>query len=186
MPAESSSTPQISTVSLPRDEQLGSAYGERQPVVRRALRDTSDERSQRTSRFKVPLETAADSPRPKKRFPHLMPIVEPAREDFGLLEKWDGVVLATEQDTFTARLYRADDPSCTTQAVFFKSELSSEERGQIREGASFVWTIGYRHIGATRHRDSVIYFRRLVPWGSNELKAAEYCGANLKNTIGWE
>jgi len=115
-----------------------------------------------------------------------MPIIKSAREDFGLLEKWDGVVLATDEKTFTARLYRADEPSRTTQAVFFKSELSPEERGQIQDGASFVWTIGYRHIGATRHRDSVIYFRRLVPWETQELKAAELRATNLKSTIGWE
>jgi hypothetical protein len=185
MPVEHPSAPLSSTASIPGDESVGSARGERQSVVLRVLRDASEERSQRTSRVKATLETAAESPRPKKRFPHLMPVIEPAREDFGLLEKWDGVVLTTEDDTFTARLYRADEPSRTTQAVFFKSELSPEERGQIQEGASFVWTIGYRHIGTTRHRDSVIYFRRLVPWERTELKMAEFRGAELKNTIGW-
>jgi len=114
-----------------------------------------------------------------------MPIIEAAREDFGLLEKWDGVVLATDADTFTARLYGANEPTRTTQAVFSKNELSPEERGQIQEGASFVWTIGYRHIGTTRHRDSVIYFRRLLPWEAQELDAAERRAAELKNTIGW-
>lgn len=186
MPVEVSNAVVGNTANVSGDEQLGSAWSERLPVVRRTLGDADSERNQKTTRFKAGVETAAETPRPKMRFPHLMPIIEAHREDFGLLEKWDGVVLAEDEKTFTARLYRAGESGRTTQAVFYKDELSPEERGQIQEGASFVWTIGYRHIGATRHRDSVLYFRRLVPWETNELKAAELRGTNLKNTIGWE
>jgi len=184
MPIESP-LPLSSTAGASREEQLGSAHGERPQVVSRWLSDAESEPNRKTSPTQPGVETAAEAPRPRKRFPRLMPIIEAAREDFGLLEKWDGVVLATDADTFTARLYGANEPTRTTQAVFSKNELSPEERGQIQEGASFVWTIGYRHIGTTRHRDSVIYFRRLLPWEAQELDAAERRAAELKNTIGW-
>lgn len=187
MPVEAPTAIVSPTTNVLSDEGIGSAWSERLPIVRRTLADDADtERNQKTTRFKAGVETAPETPRPKMRFPRLMPIIEAHREDFVLLEKWDGVVLSEDEKTFTARLYRADEPGRSTQAVFDKSELSSEERGQIQEGASFVWTIGYRHIGATRHRDSVLYFRRFVPWETKELKAAELRGANLKNTIGWE
>src|SRR5262245_25556373 len=115
MPVEDPSAFSSSTVGGLRDEPIGSACGERQPVVLRSLTEAGDERRQRTTPLKAALETAAESPRLKKRFPQLMPILQTTREDFGLLEKWDGVVLATEEDTFTARLYRADEPNRTIQ-----------------------------------------------------------------------
>src|SRR6266571_5381382 len=129
MPVESPSPLLSTTASVHRDEQLASAHGERLSVVLRVLTDTDSEPNHRTSPTQALMETTAESPRPKKRFPHLMPIFEAAREDFVLLEKWDGVVLATQDDMFTARLYRADQRIRTIQAVFSKNELSPEERG---------------------------------------------------------
>jgi hypothetical protein len=118
--------------------------------------------------------------------PRLIRSPEPGSERFTPLQKWDGVVLDADAETFTARLFDSHGEFSTQQATFSRSELSPEEETQIAVGASFVWTIGYRHIGTTRHRDSTIYFRRLPPWSEDELKSARDRAEKVSTAIGWK
>ena len=167
-------------------EPLDSAVSER-PVVINCFPSTS-EAGNPTGGFTVArnhAETAGEASRPKRRFPQVMPKTKMPTEDFALLEKWEGVVIAADAETFTARLYSASNRGQATQAVFSKCELSPLERGQIEEGAAFVWTIGYRLIGTTRHRDSVIYFRRLPRWEQEELIVSKTLGKKLHEAVGW-
>lgn len=120
------------------------------------------------------------------RIPRVIRSPETGSERFTLLQKWDGVVLEADAETFTARLLDSHGELPPQQATFSRSELSPEEETQIAVGASFVWTIGYRHIGATRHRDSTIYFRRLPPWSEDELKSAQDRAENVSTAIGWK
>lgn len=120
------------------------------------------------------------------KVPRVIRASEATTERFTLLQKWDGVVLDADAETFTARLLDSHDELPPQQATFSRSELSPEEETQIAVGASFVWTIGYRHIGATRHRDSTIYFRRLPPWGEDEIKSARVRAENVSTAIGWK
>jgi hypothetical protein len=120
------------------------------------------------------------------KIPRVICSPEAATERFTLLQKWDGVVLEADAETFTARLLDTNGELPPQQARFSRSELSPEEETQIAVGASFVWTIGYRHIGATRHRDSTIYFRRLPPWSEDEIKSARSRAENVSTTIGWK
>ncbi|MEQ1850482.1 MAG: hypothetical protein ABMA01_02710 [Chthoniobacteraceae bacterium] len=120
------------------------------------------------------------------KVPRVIRAPEAATERFTLLQKWEGVVLDTDAKTFTARLLDSHDELPPQQATFSRSELSPEEETQIAVGASFVWTIGYRHIGATRHRDSTIYFRRLPPWSEDEIKSARVRAENVSTAIGWK
>ena len=130
-------------------------------------------------------ETMVGSPR-VVRIPRVIRAPEATTERFTLLQKWDGVVLEADAETFTTRLIDSHGEMPSQQATFSRSELSPEEEKQIAVGASFVWTIGYRHIGATRHRDSTIYFRRLPPWSEDEIKAARCRAENLSTAIGWK
>lgn len=167
-------------------EPLNSEVSERPVVVNRFPFTSEDE--DRTGGFafiQSSPETGGEASRPKRRFPQVMPKTEMPSEDFALLEKWEGVVVAADAETFTARLYRTGNRGQATQAVFSKCELSPHERDQIEEGAPFVWTIGYRLIGTTRHRDSVIYFRRLPKWEQGELAVSRTLGKKLHEAIGW-
>ena len=120
------------------------------------------------------------------RIPRVIRSPEVATERFTLLQKWDGVVLDADAETFTGRLFDSDGQLPPQQATFSRSELSPEEERQIVVGASFVWTIGYRHLGATRHRDSTIYFRRLPSWSAVELKSARERAEKVGTAIGWK
>ena len=118
------------------------------------------------------------------RIPRVIRAPEAATERFTLLQKWDGVVLETDQETFTARLLDDRGELPLQQATFSRSELSPEEATQIAVGASFVWTIGYRH-KPSRERVSYLYFRRLPAWSEEEIKAARSRAENVSTAIGW-
>ena len=92
-------------------------------------------------------------------------------ERFIVLKKWDGVVLESDDDSFTVRLIDGDGKLPTYQAIFARSQLSTEEQSQIAVGASFVWTIGYHHAGTTDRHDSKFEFNRLPDWSDKEINA---------------
>ena len=120
------------------------------------------------------------------RIPRVLPSLEDEAIRFTLLQKWDGVVIEADRESFTTRLIDSHGELPPQQATFSNSELSPEEQDQIAVGAAFVWTIGYRHIGATRHRDSTIYFRRFPSWSVDELDVAQRKAENLDGAIRWE
>jgi hypothetical protein len=120
------------------------------------------------------------------RVPRVVRSFDATKERFTLLQKWDGVVLEADAETFTARLFDSMGELPPQQATFSRAELSPEEETQIAVGAPFVWTIGYRHIGATRHRDSTFYFRRLPPWSTDEITTAQTRAEHVSTAIGWK
>ena len=181
------SATQNSTLPTREEARLGSAGVDRPVTVERSLCSVQDKPMAATT---LPTSSSATDAyqieQPNRRIPSLMPQGEFLSQDtFALLEKWDGVVIESDNETFTARLYNSNESSRVIQARFSKSELSPQERGQVEEGATFVWTIGYRNIGSTRHRDSALYFRRLPVWETSELEAAKRRARELGNTIGW-
>jgi hypothetical protein len=180
-------TSEVITLPLGRERLLGSGSSERPAVVSRLLNLAEEEPREAITVWRMTkVATMSEVERPPRRIPRLMPSVELPAESFSFLEKWDGVVISVDTETFEARLYSTGGKRRTMLAEFSKAELSPEERGQIVEGAVFVWTIGYRNVGTTRYRDSVIYFRRLPAWDEQELAAGTRHGAALTESIGWE
>jgi hypothetical protein len=120
------------------------------------------------------------------RVPRVMTRDHSSTVGFILLQKWDGVVVEADQDTFTAKLLDARGNAAPQNATFARAELSNDEQELIEPGAPFVWTVGYKQRGGTRERSSVMYFRRLPTWSASELEAAETRAQTLRKTIGWE
>lgn len=124
--------------------------------------------------------------RRQSRVPRVIPPEQPQRLGFILLQKWEGVVIEADSESFTAQLIDSSDRLPPHDATFSRSELPANEQSLIEPGATFVWTLGYRQIGSTRERASVIYFRRLPAWTEREIIQAEQNGAKLLGTIGWQ
>lgn len=110
----------------------------------------------------------------------------PPTERYILLRKYEGFVVSRSEHSFWARLFenRSDYP--VLEAEFDLEELSETDRGLAVEGASMVWTIGYRYEGSTRKRESAIYLRRLPPWTDKEIAESKHATAELTRGIRWE
>lgn len=120
------------------------------------------------------------------RSPRPLQALKSGAVQFTLLQKWEGVVLEANDESFTSRLIDSHGELPPQHATIPNDELSPEEQNQIAVGASFVWTIGYQHIGATRQRNSVIYFRRLPSWNQSEFDAARRRAEELAETTCWK
>jgi hypothetical protein len=120
------------------------------------------------------------------RVPRPLTYEDASRLGFILLQKWEGVVLESDHETFTAKLTDSHGKLRPHDATFARSELPKNEQELIEPGAPFVWTLGYRKIGSTRERASVIYFRRLPRWTEKEVTIAEERAKNLSDSIGWK
>ena len=123
---------------------------------------------------------------PPLRIPRRMTYEEWSRLGFILLQKWEGVVVESDAETFTAKLTDSHGRLKPHDATFDRSELLKDEQELIEPGAPFVWTLGYRKIGSTRERASVVYFRRLPGWTEKEITAGEEKGSELSESIGWK
>jgi len=120
------------------------------------------------------------------RIPRPLTFGEWSRLGFILLQKWEGTVLEADNDSFTAKLVDSHDRLPPHDATFSRAELDKDEQQLVDPGAPFVWTLGYRKIGNTRERASVIYFRRLPPWTESEITSAEKRAKDLGGSIGWK
>jgi len=120
------------------------------------------------------------------RVPRPLTYEDASRLGFILLQKWEGVVLESDHETFTAKLTDSHGKLRPHDATFARSELPKNEQELIEPGAPFVWTLGYRKIGSTRERASVIYFRRLPRWTEKEVTIAAERAKNLSDSIGWK
>jgi hypothetical protein len=118
--------------------------------------------------------------------PQIHPSRETSSESFGLLRKYDGVILKREGDTFWARLTENPNDFPPIEAEFDITELSESDRPAAIEGAPIVWTIGYAVDRGTRRRQSILYVRRLLPVSSKELRRSKEEVEDLMRGIAWE
>jgi len=120
-----------------------------------------------------------------------MPIVPPQHDppthNFRLLQKWEGFVLQVRKDAFVARLIDQNHDGPDEEAEIPLEEISEEDQALVQPGAIFYWSIGYLDSrGGQRIRASVIRFRRLPAWTTEELQAARSKAASMRELLGWK
>ncbi len=96
--------------------------------------------------------------------PLLDPVFPVSGTSFVALQEWEGYVIAINDDGFEARLLdlTARAKREEEEATIPYSEISEEERTEMRLGNIFRWTIGYESTpSGTRRRISQIVFRNL-------------------------
>lgn len=174
-----------STTTRARAE--GGSFASEVPRTVRTLGDVSflNREGKSTLSRRVGEVTTGPSENPQIRVPRVLPPEKGARFGFILLQKWDGSVLECDNETFTAKLLDTYGELEPHNATFSRSELLPDEQLLIEPGASFVWTLGYRQIGSTRERTSVLYFRRLPAWSESEIALAQERATALRQTIDW-
>jgi len=112
------------------------------------------------------------------------PIVQPR---FVPLQKWEGSILQVLDDSFFARLIDLTSGGSDEEAEFPIEEVSDADRSLVEPGAVFYWNIGYiDSISGQRTRSSMIRFRRLPVWRSEELERARRRAQRLSDLLGWK
>ena len=106
---------------------------------------------------------------------------EPLKENYKLLQQWEGNVLEIKEDSFLAQLHDLSGNLPEEEAEISFEEISEIDRDLVEPGAFFYWNIGYHEDkSGQRTRSSMIRFRRLPAWTKREIehskrKAAEIC-----------
>jgi hypothetical protein len=107
------------------------------------------------------------------------------RERFDVLAQWEGVVLSTGDDSFVARLSDLSGKHPEEEAEFDIQDVSDADHALLGAGASFYWILGYHtRPNGQRVRESVLRFRRLPMWTSQEIEAARKWAADVVGTLG--
>jgi hypothetical protein len=120
------------------------------------------------------------------RVPRAMRVGSRPDDRYKLLKKYEGFVTAHSNDGFSARLSENPKDYPTIEAEFDLEELSEADRRLLVDGASLVWTIGYRYDGSTCKRESAIYLRRLPAWSDEEIAKATQATESLTSDIPWQ
>jgi hypothetical protein len=93
---------------------------------------------------------------------------------FRILQKWEGVVTAVENDCLFARLKDLTSQNPDEEVELALEEVSPDDRHLVQVGASFYWSIGYlkqAHGQITRASD--IRFRRIPAWTPEDISSAK-------------
>jgi hypothetical protein len=105
---------------------------------------------------------------------------------FEVLQKWEGIVLDVLKDSFTARLIDLTQEGSDEEAEFALEEIDEGDKGLLKPGAVFYWNIGYSDSPSGRARVSIIRFRRLPVWRSEELERAKRDAERLSGLLEWK
>jgi len=103
------------------------------------------------------------------------------REQFRVLQKWEGYVIKVRRDTFLAKLVPIVGGGPDQEAEIYLEEVKKQDRALIEPGAVFYWSIGYLDKPSGRHRTSLIRFRRLPRWTRHELEIADAEATRLRD-----
>jgi len=100
---------------------------------------------------------------------------------FVSLEKWNGEITRIEDGRIFARISNMKG-GINEEADFPLSDVSEDDRSLVREGATFIFSIGRQMSpGGQITRCPRMYFRRIPIWTSDEvLKAHDKAEALLK------
>ena len=101
------------------------------------------------------------------------PKMPPSREYSKATQKWEGRVISVFGDTFKATLSPLVGDEAVQEAEIYVEDITRDERPLIEPGAVFYWSIGYLERPSGRRRESVIRFRRLPTWTSNEVRTGK-------------
>ncbi len=87
---------------------------------------------------------------------------------------WEGTVTEIRDGGFVAILSDKSNPNNPDeQAVFEAGEISPEDQGLVRPGASFYWVIGNESTVAGQVKNvSIVQFRRVPAWTPRKLAQA--------------
>lgn len=105
---------------------------------------------------------------------------------FEVLQKWEGIVLDVLPDSFTARLIDLTLEGSDEEAEFALEEIDEGDKDLLKPGAVFYWNIGYSDSPSGRARVSIIRFRRLPVWRSEELERAKRDAERLSGLLEWK
>jgi len=105
---------------------------------------------------------------------------------FRSLQKWEGVVLEVNEDTFRAELFDLTNKGYREEAEIFIEEISPDDRVFLTAGNKFYWHIGYYdRVSGERTRESFIRFVRLPKWSKLEIKLANLEADKLQKELNW-
>jgi hypothetical protein len=109
------------------------------------------------------------------------------RTSFRTLQAWEGVVIAINDDTFTATLVDLSNRTPDEEAEVSFEEVTDDERELVRVGAVFLLSVGYSiSEGGQRSRSAILRFRRLPVWTESSLAKAKREAQKLATEIRWQ
>ena len=102
-----------------------------------------------------------------------------------LLGQWEGYVLSTDGEAFTARLIDTMGNDPDYEAEFEIESISKQDHDLIQAGAVFYWSITYfRRVDGNISTMSDIRFRRLPVWTQQELQKAKQKADSIAELLG--
>lgn len=131
--------------------------------------------------------SAVASPPSKRQFvePAVWPVPAPEKERFLALQRWEGTVLDSNEETFLARLHDLSSDGPDEEVELLMEDVPVEDRPLVERGAVFYWSIGHLvKPSGERPRVSNLRFRRLPVWSASELKAARDRATDVAEVFG--
>jgi hypothetical protein len=111
------------------------------------------------------------------------------KDRLAVLQQWEGFVTEVYSDSFLANLIdmTAAETDISEEAELPMSDLSSDDRKILQQGAVFRWLIGYRISPRdTRQRFSSILLRRVAGPTDDQISEMKREARHLARSTRWE
>ena len=111
---------------------------------------------------------------------------KPFKDNYRLLQQWEGVVLEVYDDYFLCRLHDMRDETPTEEAEIEFNEVSEGDIKLLQPGAIFYWNIGhYESESGQRTNSSMIIFRRMPAWSEMEIERSKKISEEICKKLAW-
>ena len=131
-------------------------------------------------------ESLRDKKIPFKILPRSQELNLWEKQNYKILQKWEGCVEEVKEDTFSAMLYDLQDLSAPDYfCEIYLEEISEADKELVQPGAVFYWHIFYKEEAGRKSRESLIRFRRL-PWSKAQREQAKEDARKLNNYFKWD
>ena len=102
---------------------------------------------------------------------------------FDALQKWEGIVVSVNSTSFVSRLKDLTNKGTDEEVILPYDKIDAEDISLIKPGAIFYLAVGYKIKNKTKHKASLIRFRRIVDWSEDEVIDAYLKGAEKLRAV---
>jgi hypothetical protein len=101
-------------------------------------------------------------------------------------QNWIGHVIELNDDFFTAKLEDLNNGGTNELAEFDIEDVSFGDRGLLKQGAVFYWSVGFANENGQHKKESFIRFKRAVKYEEVDFDNLMDEADDIYNDLNWE
>lgn len=101
---------------------------------------------------------------------------------------WEGFVQSIDKEAmiFTGRMKEIEKDSIDVHVEFSYDDVSDDDKPLLKNGAIFYYTIGYAVVNGQRMKQSILKFKRSLPFSEKDVDSITANAHSLVQGLNWQ